>query len=189
MKRKVLILSLIVAMISAMSVTQSCNKVKELASFDLVKDMADQHFNLDSATTTAVKGPVLLYESRYTINMDSIMDANGVDKGLIDNGHFTEIELLIDNPSALEEFGFLSDVSFKVSTSASFQSSEIVAEASGIKQGDTSIILNVNSTSMDRYLQNATFYFRLYGTVTGPVPVNVLPLILRSQVGFTVNPI
>jgi hypothetical protein len=189
MKRKLLLLSFIVAIVGTMSITQSCNKVKELASFDLTKNMPDRHFDLDSATTTAVKGETLLFESRFTVNMDSIMVANGVDEGVIENGHFTELELLIDNPSALEEFGFLSTVSFKLSTTSDFKSSEIVAEANNIKKGDTSIILKVNSTSLDRYLQNSIFYFRLYGNVTGPVPVNLLPLILRSQIAFTVNPI
>ena len=190
MKKKLLLFSVILVAMSAMFLTQSCKKVTELASFDLTKNMVDHHFDLDSATTAvSAKGETLLYESRFTVNMDSIMSANGVDKGTIENGRFTEIVLLIDNPSALEQFGFLSAVSFKLSKSSDFATSEIVAEASNIKKGDVSITMTVNNTSLDQYLANSTFYFRLYGKVESEVPVNLLPLILRSQIGFTVKPL
>ena len=43
--------------------------------------------------------------------------------------------------------------------------------------------------SLDRYLKNDIFYFRLYGKVEKAVPVAFLPMIIKSKLGFTVHPI
>lgn len=167
---------------------QSCDKVKDLVAFDVEQTMPDQHFDLDSASTTA-KEETKLYESLFDINLDSILDANGMDKGKIEDGQFTKLVLLIDNPSALEEFGFVSTLTFKVSEAEDFATSMIIATATDIKKGDTEIIFDINSETLDQYLALSTFYFRIYGTVVGPMAVNKLPLILKSKVGFTVKPL
>jgi hypothetical protein len=188
MKKKLFTIGIVLFVLSSAFMIQSCDKAKDLVAFDVSKQLPDHHFDLDSATTT-VKGETMLYESLFDIDLDSILEANGMDRGQIEGGEFEEIVLLIDNPSALEEFGFISTLTFKLSESEDFASSLEIARATNIKKGDTEIKFTVNGETLDQYLQNSTFYFRLYGTLESPVPVDRLALILRSKVGFTVKPL
>ena len=190
MKTRILLFSAVLMLFTSAILTQSCKKVEEAASFNLAKNMPNKQFDLDSANTAiSTKGETLLYESSYSFNLDSILKASGAEKASIDNGAFKEIELHIDNPSALEEFGFMSSVSFQLSLTPDFSEYEVVAEATKISKGDVIVVLNMNGKSLDRYLKNDIFYFRLYGKVEKAVPVAFLPMIIKSKLGFTVHPI
>jgi len=190
MKNRIILFGAVLMLFTSAILTQSCKKIEEAASFDLAMNMPNKHFDLDSANTAvSSKGETLLYESSYSFNLDSVLKANGADQASIDNGAFKEIELHIDNPGVLEEFGFLSSASFQLSLTPDFSEYEVIAEATKISKGDVIIVLNMKGKSLNRYLKNHVFYFRLYGKVEKAVPVAFLPLIIKSKLGFTVHPI
>ena len=186
MKKKLLPISFIAIFISAMLFTQSCEKVKEAAEFDVKKDLPTMHFDLDSAST---KEEVVLYENSFDINLDSILNANGIDAGKIKAGKFEEIIVSIDNPTPEMTLGFISSLDFKVSETEGFEKSETLAEAKDISADATKIVFKVTDKTMDKYLERSKFYFRLYGNKVGQVPVDKLPLKLDSKVKFTVSPL
>ncbi len=186
MKRNVKIFSLVVLFVSTMIFTQSCDKVKEAAEFDVKQDLPTMKFDLDSASTKEVR---VLYENSFDINLDSILEANGIDKGKIKNGKFEEIRVSIDNPTAEMNLGFVSSLEFKVSENANFEGAETLAEAKDIDPDATEIIFKMTDKTMDKYLEMSKFYFRLYGNKVGEIPVEKLPLLLKSKIKFTVSPL
>ena len=186
MKRKLLPISLIALFISTMFITQSCDKVTEAAEFDVKKELPTVHFDLDSASTKEV---VILYEDFFDINLDSILEANGVDKGKVKDGKFESITISIDNPTPEMQLGFITELDFKVASDESFEDAEVLASAHDIKIGDTKIEFKVSDKALDKYIEMSKFYFRLYGEKVGEIPVETLPLLLDAKVKFTVSPL
>jgi hypothetical protein len=151
MKKKLLSFSIIMSLVAGAFMMQSCEELKDLAAFDVDKDLPSQYFTLDSASTKD-KGEKMLYESSFFVNLDSILEANGVDRGNVSDGRFDQISLSIDNPSPKMQFGFLSKVTFKLSETPDFAVENTIASASNIQVGDTEIVLNINSQNLDNYI-------------------------------------
>ena len=188
MKNQAKLFSIISIFILGALFTQSCEKVKDAVAFNVDQDLPDHHFSLDSANTSA-KGETLLYFNSYMLNMDSIFEANGVDAGIISEGKFKQLVLEIDNPSDEMELGFVSTVSFRIGQTEKPENAKTIATAKGINHGDTKIIFEVNSETMDKYLEQKKFFFFVYGTLVSQVPVEKLPLVIKSKVQFKVSPL
>ena len=187
MKKRILSMSIIFLMLISVFMLNSCEEITDLVAFNVEKEMPAQHFNLDSAST--VKGETVLYESYLDINLDSILEANGFDAGKISEGKFKSILLSIENPTPKMQMGFVSDLTIKLSETEGFENEQIFATAQNIQLGDTEVNFDINDEEMDYYLSVSKFYFRVYGTMLSPVPVDKLPLILNSTVGFRVSPL
>ena len=187
MKKRLISGGMVVLAIFAMVFTQSCDKVKEAAEFDVKKDLPTQHFTLDSASTKGEEE--VLYENFFDINLDSILEANGIDKGKIKNGKFKEITLTIEDPTPEMELGFVSSGRFVVSETEDFANEEMIAQAKNIEVGDISVTFDINDAYLDKYLDQSKFYFRLYGVKESEMPVDKLPLLMKSKIQFTVSPL
>lgn len=167
--------------------TQSCDKVKDLVAFDVEQSLPDQHFDVDSNNT--VKGEILLDESFLDINLDSILNANGIDQGILSGTQFTQIDITIDNPTPEMEIGFVSTLTLRLYDNKDYLDGKVIATAAGIKTGDKSATFIVNSENLDPYFQKSKFYYRIYGTKEYELMVKKLPLIFSSKVKFTVKPL
>ena len=189
MKKTINLLS-ITALFAVLALfTQSCDKVKDAVAFDVNQDLPAQHFDLDS-TTTAAKGDVkLLYSDYYEINLDSVFEAHEIDKGKLSDGTFKELELSIENPSDDMNFSFVKSLDFKLGESSDPSKALTIASAYNIDPTGTKIVFKLNNENMTDFLEQAKFHYFLYGEITGPVPVVTLPLIIKSKVKFTVNPL
>ncbi len=187
MKKNVLFFGLFLSIISLGIV--SCDKVADLVAFDIEKSMPDQHFDVDSSTTAAKGAEIKLYESYFDINLDSILDANGIDKGKISNATFKQISIAIENPTPEMELGFVNSISIKLYDNKDYNDGKTIATASGIKTGDQSVIFNVNNESLDPYFENSKFYYRIYGVLEYPISVNKMPLVFSSKTKFTIKPL
>jgi hypothetical protein len=121
--------------------------------------------------------------------MDSVFKANEIDKGKISDGKFKEIMIEIENPSEKMNFGFLSTISFRLGMDEKPENAVTIASADGISPGDVKIVFQVNSDNMDKYLEQSKFYFYVFGTLEKEVPVDKLPLIIKSKVQFKVSPL
>ncbi|MCK5846116.1 MAG: hypothetical protein KAG84_01660 [Bacteroidales bacterium] len=188
MKKQVQFFSVIALFVMGALFTQSCEKIKEAAAFNVQQELPDHHFDLDSSATSS-KGEALLYSAYYEINIDSIFKANDIDKGKISEGKFKKILISIEDPKDAMQFGFLSSISFRLGENEDQNDAVIIASAKDIKQGDTEIVFDVNDDNMDKYLEQDKFFFFVFGTLTGPVPVEKLPLIIKSQIEFKVSPL
>ncbi len=188
MKKRTVIVGAIVLFFSTSLLFQSCNKIKDLVAFDVNKPLPTQKFEIDSASASA-KGDILLFESSFYINLDSILAANDISAAKISNSKFKKILLSIVNPSATRQFGFASHLSVKLSTNDQFDNAELIASASNIKPGDSTITFKMENIALDKYIEQSTFYYRLYGSIISPVPVTKLAVEMQSAVQFTVKPL
>jgi hypothetical protein len=190
MKKTLFPLGIVVLLFSSLFVFQSCKKIVEAAEFDVDKDLPQQRFVLDSASTKGEE--VILYESFFDIDLDKILEDNGIDKGKIKDGKISALKITIDEPTPeMEEvgLGFVSSLRFVVSEESDYAVEEQIAEAKDIQQGDQSIVFKMNDKYLDKYLELSKFYFRLYGVKESEIPVEEIALLLDSRVKFTVSPL
>ena len=188
MKNQIKLLGVIALFVIATFSIQSCEKVQDAVAFKVDQDLPAHHFDLDSAATSA-KGESLLYSAYYKINIDSIFKANNIDKGKISEGKFKEIIIEIENPTDEMDFGFISSLSFRLGESEAPEESAIIAHAEGISSDAIKIVFQVNDDNMDKYLEQDKFFFFVFGTLERAVPVEKLPLIIRSKIQFKVSPL
>ncbi|HHB51570.1 MAG TPA: hypothetical protein ENK75_00780 [Saprospiraceae bacterium] len=189
MKKRFLTIGLFSIILSLGIYTQSCDKAIDLVAFDVNQTMPDQHFDIDSASTTAKGMEKILHEAYFDINFDSVLAANGIDKGKISDAQFKEITMSIDNPTPEMELGFVSTFTLKVYSTNEYNDGKTIASATGIKTGDKTATFTVENESLDTYFENSKFYYRIYGTLEHPIAVSKLPLIFSSKTKFTVKPL
>ncbi len=196
MKNKTFLFAVLIAAIPFLFLTQSCDKVKDeinkVASFDVSMDLPDQYFVLDSNDYKS--GKALLEEKVFTqfyisVNLDSIFEANGISTGLISEGVFTNVTVLLDNPVEGVNFDFVNSMRVTVSETADFSSETLIASTGTIGDGSTSVTFNLETVNILNYLNQSDFYMRLYGDQDSPLPVALLPMLLQSGISFTVEPL
>jgi hypothetical protein len=190
MKKTLFPLGIVVLLFSSLFVFQSCKKIVEAAEFDVDKDLPQQRFVLDSASTKGEE--VILYENFFDIDLDKILEDNGIDKGKIKDGKISALKITLDEPTPeMEEIGlgFVSSLRFVVSEESDYAAEEQIAEAKNIQHGDQSIVFKINDKYLDKYLEQSKFYFRLYGVKESEIPVEEIALLLDSRVKFTVSPL
>jgi len=188
MKNQTKLLSVIALFVIGALFTQSCAKFEDAVAFEVNQDLPPHHFDLDSASTST-KGESLLYSAYYRINIDSIFEANEIDKGKISEGKFKQIIIEIDNPTERMNFGFISSLSFRLGETENPDNAAIIAHAEGIGPNAIKITFQVNDGNMDKYLEQDKFFFFVFGTLEGDVPVEKLPLVIKSKIQFKVSPL
>ncbi len=196
MKNKTFLFAMLIAAMPFLFMTQSCETVKDeinkIASFDVSMDLPDQYFVLDSNDYKS--GKTLLEEKVFTqfyisVNLDSIFEANGISTGLISEGAFTNVTVLLENPVEGVNFDFVNSMRVTVSETADFSSETLIASTGTIGDGSTSVTFNLETVNILNYLNQSDFYMRLYGDQDGPLPVALLPMLLQSGISFTVEPL
>ncbi len=196
MKNKTLLLAVIIAILPLLFLTQSCDKVKDevnkVAAFDVSMNLPDQYFVLDSNDFKSTKG--ILEEKVFSqfyisVNLDSIFEANGISTGLISDGEFTAITVSLENPAEGVNFDFVNSMRVTVSETSDFAEETLLASTGTIADGSTSVTFNLETVNILDYLNKKDFYMRLYGDQNGPLPANLLPMLLQSGIKFTVEPL
>jgi len=187
MKKRLLPIGIIALLLSSLFVFQSCEKVVEAAEFDVSKDLPQQSFVLDSATTKGEE--VILYENFFDIDLDKILEEHGIDKGKVKNGKITAIKISVDESTPEIYLGFVSSLRFVVSEGSDYSEEELIGEARDIEPNARSIVFEMNDANLDRYLEMSKFYFRLYGVKEAEIPEREIKLLLDSKVKFTVSPL
>lgn len=196
MKTKKILLTILIAALPVLFLTQSCETVKDeigdAAAFDVPMDLPDHYFVLDSADFTKSSGSILaeviLTEQAININIDSIFSANGINSASLSDAGFTDITVLMNNPLPGANFDFMSGMRVVLSENENFDPETQIAIAENIPAGSTSVTFTLDNSGIQSFIDNHNFYLRLYGQM-GPLPYPMLPLILQSGIIFTVNPI
>jgi len=187
MNKRLLPIGVFVLLLSSLFVFQSCDKVVEAAEFDVSKDLPQQSFVLDSASTKEEE--LILYEHFFDIDLDKILEEHGIDKGKIKNGEITAIRISVDEEAPEVNLGFVRALRFVVSESSDYSEEELIGEARDIQPTDRSITFEMNDANLDRYLEMSKFYFRLYGIKVAEIPKEEIEVFLDSKVKFTVSPL
>ncbi len=196
MKNKTLLFAVLITTLPFLFLTQSCDKVKDevnnVSAFDVSMNLPDQYFVLDSNDFKSTKGIVdeqIFSEFHISVNLDSIFEANGISAGLISDGEFTAITISLVNPAEGVNFDFVNSMRVTVSETSNFAEETLLASTGTIANGSTSITFNLETVNILSYLNKKDFYMRLYGDQNGPLPVNLLPMLLQSGITFTVEPL
>ncbi len=184
--------SLLLLISALLVVTSGCDKVKDLASFDVRANLPDYKFTLDSASISpALKmggTEVLLGYFPAAINIDSVFSHYGVDEADIENSSFTMVQLTIQSPEGVT-FDWLSSARIVVSSSPTLAGGVQVAHTATFSSGSSTITFIVDETGINNMITNGVFYVGIYGILSGPIPVQTVGLALKSQIVYTVNPL
>ncbi len=183
--RTFLFLSLIA--VTSFSFFSSCNKVKELASFDVTYNLPDISFRYTPVTLKS--GEVLLYSGSYSINLDSLLTAHGYSKGLIETTEFSYLSITITQPPEAN-FNWLHTASVVVSQNSSFDPFSVIGTVTNdTTAASKTIVLSLNNVNIRPYLNTAQFYFQVLAETNGPVPYEWIDMYIDSQLQLTINPI
>jgi len=164
---------------------QSCDELTEDISTVKVKvPIERQTFTVDSALFAQKTNEVILAQFAVDINLDSIIEANGVD--FLDQGTFSELVIGVLDPEDVD-LSFLEAAKVTVSSTESFEEEYIVATVTDIDEEQNSANLIINDLSVTDQLRQHVFYIRVYGQPGEPLPVNVVTMYVDGVVCLTID--
>lgn len=161
----------------------SCEKVKDLAEFDISYTLPDAHFTIDSVDYLP-KAEQLLVEEVMTLNVDSIIDKHDLDG--IGETQFEYVTLEVESP-AWVTFSWLN--SARVTVSAQGLSETQVAAVTSVSGDGRSVNLQLSNTNVSSTISTGSFVLRVYGDITPPLPAANIGLVLKSKIKMTVQPV
>jgi hypothetical protein len=161
----------------------SCEKVKDLAKFDITYSNPDIRFTLDSMDYLP-KSEKLLLEQTLTVNIDSIIAKHELDG--IENAKFEQVSIEIESP-AQANFNWLT--SARATVSAQGINETEVAATTSIAADGRSVDLTLSNTEVISQISTGSFTLRLYGNVTPPLPAGTLMMLIKSKIKMTVKPL
>jgi hypothetical protein len=175
---------MLASMIILMAFMVSCSKVAELTAVDITYTLPRTTFTYTPVTLKA--GEEVLYSDFIKINVDSLLNANGLSSGTVKDPTFTQFSITITAPSGAD-FGWLQSARAVVADNAGFTSA--VQIGSVVNAGGTgkTVVLTV-SNSVIPFGSNG-FYLRLYGVLTGPVPYQWVQMYFDSELKLTLQPV
>lgn len=186
MKTRTFFLLALIAAIS-FSFFTSCNKVKDLAKFDVTYNLPGVSFRYTPVTLKS--GEVLLYSGTFNINLDSLLNAHGYSSGLIENTEFSYLSITITQPPEAN-FNWLHTGSVIVSQNSNFDPSSVVASViNDTTAASKTIVLTLNNVNIRPYLNNTQFYFEVLAETNGAVPYEWIDMYLNSQLQMTISPL
>ena len=189
--KKTSLLALLFAFSATMIFTSSCDKVKDLTSFDVRITAPEHRFTLDSVgmpVKSSMTETLFTYQL-VNVNIDSILQANGISSATISNGGLTEVVLAIVLPVGTT-FDWLSSGRAVASlTLEGLATGTQIAHTAPIAPGSTSVNLILDNAAMTPFINNNNFYIGVYGTLLGPLPTTTVTCTLNSTFTFTVSPL
>ena len=164
----------------------SCNKVKEITSFDVIYTIPTTTYTY---TPSALKsGEELLFSGAIEANLDSILQANGFDPGVVGNTQFIECTVSIVQPSAVT-FGWLQSARGEISDDPDFIPAYEVGTVVNNDPEATTVVLILNGTNIRPYLGSTFFYFRVFGVLNGPLPAEWVELAINGKLLMHLEPL
>ncbi len=165
----------------------SCEEaVKDLARFEVNYDLPTVSFDLDSLNFKS--NEVVLAQQSINANIDSILEANNVSGGTLENAQFTKVTVTITSPESAT-FDFIENMRVSVALSADFSDEVQVAETGTIEEGSNSVDFIFDNMDMSPYMSASMFHARLYGELNGPVPFGIVGMQWLSSVVVTIQPL
>ena len=164
----------------------SCEKIKDLASFDITYPLPNLRFSLDS-TTYQPKAEMLLYRGSISINLDSIINTYELDG--IENAKFESIVLEIELPTTdRENFNWLTSVRMSVSANDTGDET-VIAIKNDIPANLRTIEMETTQADIAPMVKQRSFNLRIYGSIAPPLPVQSMDVVLKSSIKLRVAPL
>ena len=164
----------------------SCEKVKDLASFDITYPLPTLKFSLDS-TTYQPRTEMLLYSGEVSINLDSIINIYKLDG--IEKANFESIVLEIELPDAIKaNFNWLNSIRMSVSANDAGDETKI-AFKNDIPANLRILEMEATHADITPLIKQRSFNLRIYGDIAPPLPVQSLDLMLKSSIKLRVAPL
>ncbi len=183
MKTRTIISVLTVGIVSAVLLF-SCSKISELASVDITYSLPRTNFTYTPSTLKSSEE--IMYQEFVKINVDSLLSANGISSGSVEDPSFTKFSITITLP-ADANFAWLQSARAVVADNANYTSA--VQIGSVINAGGTgkTVVLTVNNDKIP--FTNQGFYLRIYATLTGSVPYIWIQMYFDSELKMTLKPL
>ncbi|MEI7501120.1 MAG: hypothetical protein WCK84_11820 [Bacteroidota bacterium] len=160
----------------------SCSKIKELTSVDITYKLPRTNFTYTPVTLKS--GEQILYSALVWINVDSLLSANGISGGAIENSSFSQFSITINTPPEAN-FGWLQSARVTVSDNAGFSSPVQIGIVNNNGGTGKKVTLTVNSNNIP--FGSNGFYLRIYATLTGPLPYQWVQMYFDSELKMTLN--
>lgn len=186
MKTRIPCILTFILLVSLMSFT-SCNRVKELAAFDVIYTLPPTNFTYTPGVLKG-DGEELIYSGAIEANLDSILEANGFTAGVVGNTQFVECTITITPPSTLT-FGWLQSARGEIADNPEFSPAREVGSVFNDNPEATSVVLLVNNTNIRPYLGSKFFYFRVFGVLTGPPPAEWIEMVIEGKLLMHLEPL
>jgi len=161
----------------------SCDKVKDLAKFDIAYTLPSVSFTIDSVDHLP-KVEQLLAQQTLSLNVDSIIQKHNLD-GIGEVG-FEYVTLEIESPAGVN-FSWLN--SARVTVSAEGLQETQIAQVASISPDGRSVDLQLQNTDVSAVISTGSFVLRVYGDITPPLPAATIGMLLKSKLKMTVQPL
>jgi hypothetical protein len=161
----------------------SCEKIEDLASFDITYSNPDLGFTVDSVAFLQ-KSEVLLFQKILSINIDSIISKHELDG--IENAQFETVMLNIESPDGVNFNWFTSG---RVTVSSMDLSETEIASTTSVPNDSRSIEFVLTNKEVLSTIKADRFTLKLYGKVAPPIPARTLQMVLESKIKMRVLPL
>jgi hypothetical protein len=183
MKTKILALIILVGMTPFIFLS-SCSKIKELTKVDITYSLPRTNFTYTPVTLKSDE--VILYSDFVRINVDSLLRANGISSGSIENPQFAQFSITIKSPLEAN-FAWLQVARAVVSSNSGFTAPVQIGSANNAGGTGKTVNLTVNSSNIP--FGSNGFYLRIYATLTGAVPYQYLQMYFDGELKLTLAPL
>lgn len=170
--------------LSAVFLLLGCDKIKDAAKFDILYNIPDARFTVDSNTVELAGNEELMLEKSIRISVDSLKSKHDIKN--IDEAKIDFIRLEIETPPG-------ANLDWIQSIRASVVSETLpelfVASKENNTPGAVTLDLNIEQERITSYLLEESFSIRIYAKVLPPLSVEEITLQLKSRIRITVQPI
>jgi hypothetical protein len=157
----------------------SCEKIKNAIKVKVNYDLPDQYFSVDSLSH--LKSEQLLYSESFTVNIDSIVNAN---KGVLSDASVSELKMTVLSPDWVT-LDWLS--SARITLTPLGGAPIEVATTGTINPALKTINFEVKNVDVASVV-TGPFQLDMYGNLTGPIPTGSIKMLLESGLEVTVSP-
>ena len=164
----------------------SCEKVKDLAASDVTLNLPQQHFTF-SGSSMKSGDEVVLYSNFVEVNLDSILNAEGISSGSLTATTFTTLSITMEQPVD-STFHWMSSMRAVVSDNENFSPEHEVGNAVNNDPLSKTLTVTLNNTNITQYLTQPSFWLRLYCTPTGPMPSYSIGMFMDGSVKLRITP-
>lgn len=188
MKKITLLIFSFLAVSTVMVLAPSCEKVKDIAKFDVRMDLPAQNFDINKPAAKSLHGPVdQYYDFDVTVNLDSIQQKHNLSSFGIENGKITKVLVSITAPEEAD-FSFL--ISARLVLFEPNAQEIQVAHTGNINPQAKQIELILDNADITALIKMKNFVGRLYYTIDPELMAwQNVSLQLIETVQFTVAPL
>lgn len=184
-------LLIVFALLPFLFLTQSCDELKDLASFDHSFDLPTQSFTVDSTeykSSSNIMSWTEMYRYDVEVDLQKVLDDNGLTSAEFRDGRFESFFAEITAPEGTT-FSFATKMRVVVALNSDFSDQVVVAESGNIEPTATSATFDIEPLDITPYIEAPVFFVKLDGYRTGPLPVTAVDLNLDGRATVTVNPL